>query len=308
MAKNIKPDSDYSKSQMELDSSELEFKCFKRAKALMNKKDFEGAARELETIKSSSNAFLKQMLISCYTETKNYPKAKLLLKEYYQSAGQSPNLVSVMKDLEKKIATAYREDSIDYENFKESCPALKNYLKKNPYTFFKTEFLTRIDELDYKQAESVGTEDAYMVYLSEHPQGKFVKNARDNIAILISIENEKLLAEARNHEKLAKKSTRNAILLAPLIPLGAVGTYYGLKMTLKDKDSVLGPILLGFSGAGMVMSGLFMTFNIGDIKYNKKWARYYRSSVRQIPTYSQIRISPFTDFYSTGGISLNIKF
>ena len=291
-----------------IDSSELEFKCFKRAKSLMSKKDYLGAIKELESIKTSGNAFLKQMLISCYIEIKNFPKAEIVLKEYYKTDGQSPSLVSAMKSLEKKIAAAYSEDSTSYHNFKDSSPALKGYLKRCPYSFYAKEVLDRIDELDYKQAKSFGTEDAYMIYLSEHPNGNFVKEARDNIAILISIENDKILAEARKYDKLAKKSTRNAILLAPLIPIGAVGTYYGLKMTLNDKNSIAGPIILGVSGAGMVMSGLFMAFNIGDIKYNKNWAKIYRSKVRQIPTYSQIRLSPFTDFSTTGGISLNIKF
>jgi len=154
---------------IEQDSSELEFKTFKRAKSLMAKKDYQGAVKELESINTSS-AFLKQMLINCYIELKNFPKARITLKEYYKSDGQSPSLVISMKELEKKIAAAYSEDSISYQNFKESCPALKGYLNRCPYSFFAKEVLDRIDELDYEQAQSFGTEDAYMVYLSEHPQ------------------------------------------------------------------------------------------------------------------------------------------
>jgi len=288
---------------IEQDSSELEFKTFKRAKSLMAKKDYQGAVKELESINTSS-AFLKQMLINCYIELKNFPKARITLKEYYKSDGQSPSLVISMKELEKKIAAAYSEDSISYQNFKESCPALKGYLNRCPYSFFAKEVLDRIDELDYKQAESVNTEDAYMNYLSVHPKGNYASDAKSKISMMIAQKNDELNRGIIESKKSAKKSYIKAGLFSAIAIAGGIGVYYGFTSSNLLVNFTLTPcsaILIGIGGRNILS-------NIKSANRELNWARNARSKIRQIPSFTQIRISPFTDFYSTGGISLNFKF
>ncbi len=298
---------------IEQDSSELEFKTFKKAKSLMTKKDYQGAVKELESINTSS-AFLKQMLINCYIELKNFPKARITLKEYYNSDGQSPSLVSTMKELEKKIATAYSEDSTSYQKFKESSTALKNYIKGCPYSFFAKEVMDRIDELDYKQAESINTEDAYMNYLSVHPNGNYTSEAKSNIKLLVSQQNDILNQDAMKYDRLANKYMVKVGLYSTLAVAGGIGTYFTAKKFIQNNNlpgqktmGINDLLLAGFSVTALC-SGIMAFRILKDVNRYKRNARNSRSQIRQIPSFSQIRLSPFTDFSTTGGISLNIKF
>lgn len=293
----------FTENHSKQDSSELEFKTFKKAKSLMSKKDYQGAVKELESINTSS-AFLKQMLINCYIELKNYPKARITLKEYYKSDGQSPSLVSTMKELEKKIAAAYSEDSTSFQKLKESSTALKNYINGRPYSFFAKEVMDRIDELDYKQAESYNTEDAYMFYLSEHPKGNYASDAKSKITSMIAQKNDELNRGIIESKKSAKKSYVKAVLFSTVAIGAGVGGYYGFTSSNKLVNFTLFP-------GSLIVFGLFggkVTENIREANRELRWVRNARTKIRQIPSFTQIRLSPFTDFSTTGGISLNIKF
>jgi hypothetical protein len=293
----------FTENHSKQDSSELEFKTFKKAKSLMAKKDYQGAVKELESINTSS-AFLKQMLINCYIELKNFPKARITLKEYYKSDGQSASLVSTMKELEKKIATAYSEDSTSFQKFKESSTALKNYIKGCPYSFFAKEVMDRIDELDYKQAESNNTEEAYMFYLSEHPKGNYASDAKSKITSMIAQKNDELNRGIIESKKSAKNSYVKAGLFSAIAIAGGIGVFYGFTSSNKLVNFTLTPCSLILIGIG----GRYILSNIKSANRELNWARNARTKIRQIPSFSQIRLSPFTDFSTTGGISLNIKF
>lgn len=291
------------------DLTKSDFVRYKKSKILINEKNYEEALLELEKIESVNNAYLQRMRVECYVQLENYPKAKNCISEYYLLPGQSISLSDEMSALSNKIEEIYFRDSVMYESSRTSSEELTKYLESAKFPFFADNAINLIDDLDFNSVKAIPTELGYLNYLKKHPRGRHVSEARSKLSRYIidaNTENEKM---ALLYEKKSRKSALTAGLVSPVIPLAAVGAYFGMKLFLKNEESIPGIALLAGGTVLMLAGGVLpMIIKISDSRNEKKTAMSYRNQIKSNPYAGKVTWYPYTAGSSSTGVLISLTF